>query len=128
MENRRRVPRQSVAWRGRGYCHVQGESAYGWRDCQVLDISSLGLGIELHHFWPSELVGRHISVDLPAVGNSVNLMLQGTIRNAELMPGSVVRLGIEFVGLSVEELSIIDVLALASLSSPSRPERDRVRS
>jgi hypothetical protein len=115
MENRRRAPRHPAGWRG--VCHVEGEPATGWRDCEVIDISALGMAMELHHFWPSELVGRRITVDLPAHGTSINMMLEGEIRNIRQMPGAVVQLGIEFIGLSKEELSIINVLALASLSS-----------
>ena len=76
----------------------------------VADISILGLGISLHHFWPSELVGRHISVEAPAVGDSVNVRLEGTIRNADRGSGGVVRLGIEFDGLTESELAVAGVL------------------
>ena len=115
METRRRVARQS-GWRGRGFCLVDGEAPEGWRACEVIDISELGLGIELHYFWPSELLSRHISVKLPAAGPSVSVVLEGEIRNAQNLPGSTVRLGIEFVGVSAEELSVIGVLALAPLA------------
>ena len=40
MENRRRVLREPVAWRVKGFCHVEGESPpTEWRDCEVIDIS-----------------------------------------------------------------------------------------
>jgi hypothetical protein len=77
----------------------------------VADISILGLGITLHHFWPSELVGRHISVEAPAVGDSVNVRLEGTITNAERTSGGVIRLGIEFDGLTESELAVAGVLS-----------------
>ncbi len=70
----------------------------------------LGLGITLHHFWPSNLVGRHISVEAPAVGDSVNVRLEGVIRNAEGTSASVVRCGIEFDGLTESELAVAHVL------------------
>ena len=76
----------------------------------VVDISILGLGITLHHFWPSELVGRQISVEAPAVGNSLNVRLEGEIRNADAVSGGVVRLGIEFDGLTESELAVAGVL------------------
>lgn len=109
MEHRRRVPRRSAGWFG--FCHIEGESEPEWRDCTVADISILGLGITLHHFWPSELVGRHISVEAPGVGDSVNVRLEGTIRNADRTSGGVVRLGIEFDGLTESELAVADVLS-----------------
>lgn len=108
MEQRRRAPRRSAGWFG--LCHIAGESEPEWRDCMVVDISILGLGITLHHFWPSKLVGRHISIEAPAVGNSLNVRLEGEIRNAEAVSGGVVRLGIEFDGLTESELAVAGVL------------------
>lgn len=108
MEQRRRVPRVSAGWFG--ICHIEGESDPAWRDCQVIDISMFGLGITLHHFWPLELVGRQISVEAPAVGDSVNVRLEGVIRNAEQTAGGVIRVGIEFDGLSESELAVATVL------------------
>ena len=70
----------------------------------------LGIGITLHHFWPSELVGRHISVEAPAVGDSINVRLEGTIMNADRTSGGAVRLGIEFDGLTESELAVAGVL------------------
>ena len=45
MEHRRRVPRQPPGWRG--LCLIEAESAAGWHDCRVIDISMFGLGITL---------------------------------------------------------------------------------
>jgi hypothetical protein len=67
MKLRRRVPRQPAGWNGT--CHVEGETADGWRPCRVIDISMLGLGMTLNHSSPSHLVGRRISVDVPAIGD-----------------------------------------------------------
>jgi hypothetical protein len=108
MEYRRRVPRRSAGLFG--VCHIEGESDPEWRDCQVADVSSLGLGITLHHFWPSELVGRHISVEAPSVGESINVRLEGVIRNAERTTGAVIRVGVEFDGLTESELAVADLL------------------
>jgi hypothetical protein len=109
MEHRRRVPRRSAGWFG--ICHIEGETDPDWRDCLVVDISILGLGITLHHFWPSELVGRHISVEAPAVGASVNVRLEGVIKNADRATGGVVRVGVEFDGLCESELAVASVLS-----------------
>jgi PilZ domain len=108
MEHRRRAPRLSAGWFG--ICHIEGESEPESRDCKVVDVSILGLGITLHHFWPSELVGRHISVEAPAVGDSVNVRLEGVIRNADPLAGGVVRCGIEFDGVTESELAVAHVL------------------
>lgn len=112
MESRRRIPRRPASWTGT--CHIEGESAAGWRDCQVIDISVLGLGIMFDYSRPSELPGRRISVDAPAVGDSVNIRLEGKITNAATVQGGCVRVGIEFVGLSEEERAITAVLCLMS--------------
>ena len=113
MEDRRRVPRQPTSWRG--VCSIEGESPDRWRECHVIDMSELGLGIEFQHVLPSDLVGRRITVDLPTVGASIKLALEGEIRSAKTSSTGSVRAGIEFVGLSEDEESIAEVLALASL-------------
>jgi hypothetical protein len=109
MEYRRRVSRQAASWAA--LCHIEGESPPGWRDCEVIDISPLGLGVTFHHPQPWELVGRRISVDAPAIGSSVNLRLEGEIRNAAPSMEGGVRVGIEFVGLSKNERAIMAVLS-----------------
>lgn len=109
MEHRRRIPRRSAGWFG--LCHVEGESDPEWRDCQVVDVSRLGLGIVLHHFWPAELVGRHVTVEAPAVGASVNVRLAGMITHADRTAGGVIRVGIEFDGLTELELAVAGVLS-----------------
>jgi hypothetical protein len=117
--NLRRVPRQIIGWKGR--CLVEGESiAVGWRDCRVLDISMLGLGITLIHRQPSDLVGRGISVEVPATADSICIRLEGEIKNAIVSggSGSTARVGVEFVGLTDVELAIATVLG--ALSHPDR--------
>jgi PilZ domain len=109
MERRRMIRRRSAGWYG--VCHIDGETDPEWRDCQVADISMLGLAIRLHHFWPSELVGRHISVEAPASGASVNVRLEGVIRNVDRVSGGVVRVGIEFDALNESELAVAGVLS-----------------
>ena len=108
MEYRRRVSRHTGSWAG--FCHIEDESPSGWRDCEVIDISPLGLGVTFHHPEPWELVGRRISVDAPAIGSSVNLRLEGEIQNAAPAWEGGVRVGVEFAGLSEEEVAITAVL------------------
>jgi hypothetical protein len=124
MERRRMVPRRSAGWYG--VCHIEGETDPEWRDCLVADISVFGLGITLHHFWPSELVGRRISVEAPGSGESVNFRLEGLIRNADRTSGGVVRVGIEFDALTESELAVAGVLSTLidrdPLMPPSVPE------
>src|SRR5271170_5581100 len=75
MDYRRRVERQPTAWAG--FCHIAGESPSMWRDCEVIYISIFGLGITFHHPQPWELVKRRIVVDISAIGDAVNIRLEG---------------------------------------------------
>jgi len=117
-QNRRRAQRQSAVWIGS--CHVEGEPSDSWRDCGVFDLSNLGMGMDLRH--PSDLVGSRVSVRLP-VGASSDVTLTGEVRNAKSGPDGVVRVGIEFVGLSKTERSIVDLLVSAVVQGPDRQRR-----
>jgi hypothetical protein len=100
MQFRRRVPRQPAGWDG--VCQIEGEFA---SRCRVIDISMLGVGITLDHPSPYALVGRHISVDVPAVGDSASIRLEGKITNARLTLTTAVRVGIEFDSPSADLVS-----------------------
>ena len=110
MDNRRRAVRQTAGWSG--FCHVEGETASGWRECRVLDISTLGVGIKMQHSHPSDLTGRRVSIELPAVGDAVNVRFEGEVVNVTdaSSPGSY-RIGIAFSQLSVTERAILEVLS-----------------
>ena len=97
-----------------GFCHIEGEGATGWRDCRVVDISMLGVGIRMQYFRPSELIGRRVSIELPAVGDSINIRLEGVVKQAARTTlRAMVRIGIEFDGLSSTERSILEALSSA---------------
>lgn len=113
MEDRRRVERQSAVWMGT--CHVEGDPSDQSRACGVFDFSTLGLGMDFRHPDGVEILGRRIAVNLP-VGDSLDITLTGEVRNAKAGPEGVVRAGIEFAGLSEEELYIVDLLELESMS------------
>jgi hypothetical protein len=119
MEQRRRVPRRSTSWFG--ICHIEDESDPEWRDCQVANVSSLGMALKLHHFWPSEIVGRQITVEAPTAGDSINVRFAGVITHSERTAGSVIRIGIEFDGLTEFELAVAGVLSLLLGSEPVEP-------
>jgi hypothetical protein len=105
--NLRRAQRKSAIWMGSW--HVEGEPSDLWQDCGVFDFSKFGLGVDLRH--PSDLMGCRVSVRLP-VGASIDVTLTGVVRNAKAGPDGVVRVGIEFVGLSKTERSIVDLVNL----------------
>jgi PilZ domain len=112
VENRRRQQRQPAGWVG-SY-QLAGEYTTGWRDCRVVDISMLGLGITFDHPNPSELAGRLVSVNLPGNGSCVNVRLEGQIKNASAMLSRDIRVGIEFIRLSETEQAITAVLSVMS--------------
>jgi PilZ domain-containing protein len=109
MENRRRMARQSAGWGG--FCHIEGESASGWRDCRVMDVSLLGIGIRMQYARPSDLVGRRVSIEAPAVGESINIRFEGVVKHVSRTPLHWVRVGIEFNHLSTSERAILEVLS-----------------
>ena len=96
MNYRRRVPRQAAGWDG--ICIIAEESAL-WRQCKVVDISMLGLGLTFEHPSPSALMGRRISIYIPAVDHSVHIQLDGEVTNAGRTLEDTVRVGIQFDGL-----------------------------
>jgi hypothetical protein len=96
MEYRRRAPRAPSAWAG--FCLIDGDLPSLWRDCEVIDVSTLGLGITFHHPQPCELVHRRILVDVSAIGDAVNIRLEGVIRDAAFTLEGQIRVGVEFVG------------------------------
>jgi hypothetical protein len=83
----RRVKRLRAGWDG--ICRIEGEA--GERRCRIDDISMLGLGVTFTHPSPSQLAGRRISVDVPAMAR-----LEGEITHAEVILGGAVRVGIVF--------------------------------
>lgn len=87
MTYSRRVKRLRAGWDG--ICRMEGDPVE--RRCRVDDISMLGAGVTFAHLAPSELAGRHISVDVPAVAQ-----LEGEITHAETGLGGAVRVGIVF--------------------------------
>jgi hypothetical protein len=110
MEFRRRVPRQEAGWIG--LCHIEGEPADEPRECLVLDVSEFGVGIQLVHPLGVELLGRHIAVETPSAAESVNIRLEGEVRNAISVNKVSVRLGIEFDELTALEESVVKALGV----------------
>ena len=100
MHFRRRESRQPAGWDG--VCQIEGEFA---ARCRVIDISTLGVGVTLDHPSPYALVGRRISVDVPADGDSAGIRLEGKVTNAKLTLRTTVRIGIEFDTPSAELMS-----------------------
>ena len=115
MEFRRRVPRQIAGWVV--HCRIDGDRVKEARECRVLDVSEFGVGVLLSHPRDSEWIGRHVSIETPKRGASENIRLEGEVRNAVRVDGRSVRLGIEFVGLTELEQSVVKALGVFSGAS-----------
>jgi hypothetical protein len=107
-ERQGRFPRQGTDWAGT----YQVENGT-WRVCQILDISILGVGLELRGPIQMDLIGREITVEVQTLaGASISLRMSGEIRNvvAAVSPHVGTRIGIEFGELSDTEKAIFQVL------------------
>ncbi|HLG67189.1 MAG TPA: PilZ domain-containing protein [Acidimicrobiales bacterium] len=115
MERRRRVPRQRVGWWGA--CTFDDDPSSGWAECQVIDLSLLGAGVEVIDARPKDPIGRPLTVAVhPPTSASVSLRLSGTITNATRGARGGVRLGMAFSNLSPMERSILDALELMQVA------------
>jgi PilZ domain len=90
-------------------CRIEGEDADRWRECAIFDLSMLGLGIDLPNVSAKKLQRRRITV-LLELGRSVDMTVSGQVRNAESSSDGIVRVGVEFVGLSDTESAIVGLL------------------
>ena len=108
---RRRVPRQRAGWVGKYF--IEASDLEAWHECRVLDISVIGLGVELFGPVPipEDLVGQRITVEAhtPA-GASLSVRARGEVRNVGPGASHGTRVGIEFVDLTDVERSILDAL------------------
>ena len=74
------------------------------------------------HRNPSELLGRSILVEFPAMSQWVSVRLEGQINHIEEMAPELVRVGIEFEGLSKEEQAVATVLGvMTEVVDPGAP-------
>lgn len=109
-ELRRRTPRvDTEQWPGK--YSLDDDPWSIWRECCLLDISILGMGLELFGTTSEQLIGRRVLVHIDiAGGGSMSLHLSGVVRY--LSPGQFggTRAGIEFTGLSDGERSVLKVM------------------
>jgi PilZ domain len=119
---RRRVPRQDVGWPGR--YRIEGVSHGRWRACRVIDLSPLGARLELSGVVPREVIGRHVAIEIQTPeGSSVSVRVAGAVRNVGPGSDGRLRIGIEFVSLSVEEQCVLDALAMMPMIDGPTLER-----
>lgn len=90
---------------------VEDEKESGWHECIVLDLSNLGVGLELVGEARAALIGQSIQVEVDLGDtSSIRLRLAGVVRN--LTPGrrGETRVGVEFTGLSEREEAILKAM------------------
>ncbi len=107
---RRRTPRISVDHWPAKYT-VADDPQSGWHECVLLDVSLLGMGAELFGPTSSALIGRRLSVEVDVgTESSISLRLAGVVRNVRPGEEGGTRAGIEFVGLSESDLSVLKLM------------------
>jgi PilZ domain len=122
MRDRRRAARQTAGWRATCLIDEPELGTKEWRECWVLDLSTNGLALTMLHRNPSEMLGRSILVEFPAMSQWVSVRLEGRINNIEEMAPELVRVGIEFEELSKEEQAVATVLGvMTEVVDPGAP-------
>ncbi len=89
---RRLLPRQFTDWHGRYM--IEDDPEERWRPCRVVDVSTLGAGLELFDITAEEMDGRSIilSVDL-----------KGEVKHTVSGRSDGLRVGIQFEDLTDAE-------------------------
>jgi hypothetical protein len=112
---RRRLPRQQADWHGT--YTVERDPIGTWGACEILDISILGIGVELFEGpdlsvgSADELIGCRILVQVQTpAGASVTLQMGGEIRYVAKGSRGGTRVGVSFIDLSETEQAILNVL------------------
>lgn len=96
-------------WRGR--CAVEDEPPIEWTECEVVDVSLIGAGIDIWGDNAVELTGCRVSVEIwPPIGDSVVLRFSGRVSRVSQESAFHSRVGIVFEGLSDSERSILEVI------------------
>ena len=115
MELRRRIPRQVIGWTGK--CILEDDPFAGWVECRAIDISLIGVGLEVLDLMPNNLVGRGLQVEVhPPTSKAVSIRMAGKVRNVGPGPTGGTRIGLELTGLSETERSILDTLELMQVA------------
>jgi hypothetical protein len=96
-------------WRGR--CAVQDEPPLEWIECEVVDVSLIGAGIDIWADGGVDLTGCRLIVEVrPPVGDSVALCFSGRVSRISHESAFHSRVGLVFEHLSESEQSILEVV------------------
>ncbi len=105
MDERRQESRTTADWTG--LCYLEGERNRVFRHCLIVDLSMSGFGVRASFPDGCDIVGERLCVELPAIGDSVNLRLAGVVKSADPTRTGSLRIGIEFDPLSMTERSML---------------------
>lgn len=113
VELRRRAPRIPTDWPGR--CRFDDFADGGllreWMDCRVVDISLLGVSVEIEKGGIGLVEGRFLDVHVESpAGRSVRLQILGTVVHQRSPSEGRTRVGLQFVDLSDSEKAILEVI------------------
>jgi len=110
MEPRRRDLRVPTdGWRGR--CAVEDEPPLEWTECEVVDVSLIGAGIDIWADSGVDLTGCRLMVEVrPPAGDSVGLRFSGRVSRVNHESAFHLRVGMVFEQLSESEQSILEVI------------------
>jgi hypothetical protein len=106
----RQVPRHEVDWTTQ--YTLEGARGHGWRECRVVDVSTVGVGLLLSGITVAELSGCRVivAVDVPRA----SLRLRGDVRQLDTIEDGRVRVGVDFAAMSVFEREMFDTFLEAS--------------
>lgn len=112
MERRRRAARvNTTAWFGRYFVEDDPQSVS--KECRVIDISLLGLGLELIGDMTEDMIGHRLVIHVGALaGESVSLRMVGQVKNVHASRLGCTRAGLAFTDLSETEREILKSIEL----------------
>ena len=105
----RREPRREAGWLGTYSLPQKPNLTLG--ECRILDLSASGAGLELYGPWPRKGVDTAIIVRLGRADEGEEVHeLRAEVRNAARTKFGFMRVGVRFVGLSVEDARYLRLL------------------
>ncbi|MDQ1429998.1 MAG: hypothetical protein QOF40_600 [Actinomycetota bacterium] len=109
MDEQRRVPRHRTDRAARYRLDAEAEAE--WRDCQVIDVSSDGAALELYGIVDDEPLQGVFHLEITSVSDGDDpVPVAGVLRHGRRTALGRVLVGIEFQGLTAEQLRLLELL------------------
>jgi hypothetical protein len=90
---------------------VEDEPPLEWTECEVVDVSLIGAGIDIWADSGVDLTGCRLIVEIrPPTGDSVVLRFSGRVSRINQESAFHLRVGMVFEGLSESERSILELI------------------